>query len=269
MPININHRFLFYQAIATNGAKNPANNKKLTQFYTHLKQHPNMKNILIIGGSYGIGQALIEQLQTDYQLFVGCRTTIENATINYFAFDAMTDTLDLNLLPEKIDGFVYLPGSIVLKPFKNLKSLDFESDFQINFIKMIEVLQSILPRLQQAEFPSIVLFSSVGASVGMPFHTSVAASKAAIEGFAKAFAAEFAPKIRINVVAPSLTHTPLADKFLNNDLKMEKASERHPLKRVGQPEDLANMVSFLLSDKSSWITGQVFGVDGGMSSLKV
>jgi NAD(P)-dependent dehydrogenase (short-subunit alcohol dehydrogenase family) len=103
----------------------------------------------------------------------------------------------------------------------------------------------------------------------MPFHTSVAASKAAIEGFAKSFAAEFAPKIRMNVVAPSLTNTPLADKFLNNDLKLEKANERHPLRRVGQPEDLANMVSFLLSDKSSWITGQVFGVDGGMSAIKL
>lgn len=228
-----------------------------------------MKNILIIGGSYGIGQALIHELKEEYNLFVGCRTKINDPNIHYFNFDALNDNIDLSLLPEKLDGFVYLPGSIVLKPFKNLKSIDFETDFQINFIKMVNILQQILPKLQHAESPSIVLFSSVAAQVGMPFHTSVSASKAAIEGFAKSFAAEFAPKIRINVIAPSLTNTPLADKFLNNDIKLEKANERHPLKRVGQPEDLAHMVSFLLSDKSSWITGQVFGVDGGMSSLKI
>lgn len=228
-----------------------------------------MKNILIIGGSYGIGEALIKQLKNDNKLFVGCRTNIDDANINYFSFDALTDILDVSNLPESLDGFVYLPGSIVLKPFKNLKTADFEADFQINFMKMVEILQLILPRLLQSNAPSIVLFSSVAATVGMPFHSSVAASKAAIEGFAKSFAAEFAPKIRMNVVAPSLTNTPLADKFLNNDLKMEKANERHPLRRVGQPEDLANMVSFLLSDKSSWITGQVFGVDGGMSAIKL
>lgn len=228
-----------------------------------------MKNILIIGGSYGIGEALINQLKNDSQLYIGCRTAINDSKINYFNFDALNDTLDLDILPEKIDGFVYLPGSIVLKPFKNLKASDFEADFQINFMKMVNILQRILPNLQKSDAPSIVLFSSVAATVGMPFHTSVAASKSAIEGFAKSFAAEFAPKIRINVVAPSLTNTPLADKFLNNEVKLEKANERHPLRRVGQPEDLANMTTFLLSDKSSWITGQVFGVDGGMSSLKI
>lgn len=228
-----------------------------------------MKNILIIGGSYGIGEALIKNLENTNQLFVGCRTPTQSSKVNYFTFDALNDPIDLSQLPEALDGFVYLPGSIVLKPFKNIKPLEFEVDLQINFLKMVNVLQQILPRLQKSPAASIVLFSSVAATIGMPFHTSVAASKAAIEGFAKAFSAEFAPKIRINVIAPSLTNTPLADKFLNNDVKLEKANERHPMKRVGQPEDLANMAEFLLSDKSSWITGQVFGVDGGMSSIKI
>jgi NAD(P)-dependent dehydrogenase (short-subunit alcohol dehydrogenase family) len=123
--------------------------------------------------------------------------------------------------------------------------------------------------LNAAEQSSIVLFSSVAASMGMPFHTSVAAAKGAIEGFAKALAAEYAPKIRVNVIAPSLTDTPLAEKFLSNDEKKEKSALRHPLKRVGSTEDMAQMASFLLSEKSSWISGQIFHVDGGMSTLLV
>jgi NAD(P)-dependent dehydrogenase (short-subunit alcohol dehydrogenase family) len=172
-------------------------------------------------------------------------------------------------LPSQIDGLVYCPGSINLRPFKGLKIETFESDLQINFIDMVKVVQSILPQLTASNQSSIVLFSTVAASMGMPFHTSVAASKAAVEGFAKALAAEYAPKIRVNVIAPSLTNTPLADKFLNNEVKQEKSAERHPLKRFGQPEDLAQMATFLLSDNSSWITGQILHVDGGMSTLLV
>ena len=134
---------------------------------------------------------------------------------------------------------------------------------------MVKVLQSVLPKLTAAQQSSIVLFSTVAVGTGMPFHTSVAAAKGAVEGFAKALAAEYAPKIRVNVIAPSLTDTPLADKFLNNDVKKEKAAERHPLKKIGSAKDIAEMAAFLLSDKSSWITGQVFHVDGGMSTLSV
>jgi NAD(P)-dependent dehydrogenase (short-subunit alcohol dehydrogenase family) len=177
--------------------------------------------------------------------------------------------LDLSILPDVIDGFVYCPGSINLRPFRGLKLEAFEQDMQVNFFQMIKVLQNILPKLTASNQSSVVLFSSVAARMGMPFHTSVAASKAAIEGFAKALAAEYAPKIRVNVIAPSLTDTPLADKFLNNDVKKEKSAERHPLKRFGQPEDSASAAVFLLSDESSWITGQVMQVDGGMSSLIV
>ena len=230
-----------------------------------------MKNILLIGGSYGIGLAIAQELQNENNIFVASRTN-ENLTelnVTHIPFDASTDTLDTSKLPVILDGLVYCPGSINLRPFKGLKPEAFEADLQINFICLVKVIQGVLPNLTAGEQSSIVLFSSVAASMGMPFHTSVAAAKGAIEGFAKALAAEYAPKIRVNVIAPSLTDTPLADKFLNNETKQEKSAERHPLKRFGKPEDSAQMASFLLSDKSSWISGQIFHVDGGMSTLLV
>ncbi|MBN8566713.1 MAG: SDR family oxidoreductase [Flavobacteriales bacterium] len=230
-----------------------------------------MKNILLIGGSYGIGKTIAQLMQFDCNIYIASRTNehISDLRVNYISFDAETDTLDSSQLPTVLDGLVFCPGSINLRPFKGIKPETFESDLQINFINMVKVVQTVLPQLMASEQASIVLFSSVAASMGMPFHTSVAAAKGAIEGFAKALAAEYAPKIRVNVIAPSLTDTPLADKFLNNDVKKEKSAERHPLKRFGQPEDLAQMAEFLLSNKSTWITGQIFHVDGGMSTLLV
>ena len=230
-----------------------------------------MKNILLIGGSYGIGLAIAKELQFENNVYIASRSNENLADLKaiHIPFDASTDVLDSSKLPTAIDGLVYCPGSINLRPFKGIKPEAFEADLQINFISLVKVIQAVLPNLTAGEQSSIVLFSSVAASMGMPFHTSVAAAKGAIEGFAKALAAEYAPKIRVNVIAPSLTETPLADKFLNNDVKKEKSSERHPLKRFGQPEDLAQMAQFLLSDKSTWITVQIFHVDGGMSSLLV
>ncbi len=230
-----------------------------------------MKNILLIGGSYGIGLAIAKALANDNNVFVASRTAegLSDLNVTHLTFDAQTDTLDVSKLPAVIDGLVYCPGSINLRPFKGLKIETFESDLQINFIDMVKVVQTVLPQLTASNQSSIVLFSSVAASMGMPFHTSVAAAKGAIEGFAKALAAEYTPKIRVNVIAPSLTNTPLADKFLNNESKQEKSAERHPLKRFGQPDDLAQMATFLLSEKSSWMSGQILHVDGGMSTLLV
>lgn len=230
-----------------------------------------MKNILLIGGSYGIGFAIAKELQQENNLFIASRSNenLSGLQVTHIPFDAATDTLDISKLPAVIDGLVYCPGSINLRPFKGLKIEAFETDLQINFISLVKVIQTVLPNLTASEQSSIVLFSSVAAAMGMPFHTSVAASKGAIEGFAKALAAEYAPKIRVNVIAPSLTDTPLADKFLNNETKQEKSAERHPLKRFGKAEDSAQMACFLLNEKSSWISGQVFHVDGGMSSLLV
>lgn len=230
-----------------------------------------MKNILLIGGSYGIGHAIAKALQFECKVYIASRTfeNTDDLNVTHIPFDASTDSLDTSKLPEIIDGLVYCPGSINLRPFKGIKPETFEADMHINFFSMIKVIQTILPNLSASNQSSIVLFSSVAASMGMPFHTSVAAAKGAIEGFAKALAAEFTPKIRVNVIAPSLTDTPLADKFLNNDVKREKSAERHPLKRFGTADDLAQMATFLLSDKNSWISGQIFHVDGGMSTLLV
>ncbi len=230
-----------------------------------------MKNILLIGGSYGIGLALVKELQFDNNVFIASRTNenIADLNVTYIPFDAATDTLDITLLPESIDGLVYFPGSINLRPFRALKMEAFENDMQINFFNMVKVLQTVLPNLTASSQSSVVLFSSVAASMGMPFHSSIAAAKGAVEGFAKALAAEYAPKIRVNVIAPSLTDTPLANKFLNSEEKKEKSAQRNPLKKVGSAEDLAQTASFLLSEKSSWISGQIFHVDGGMSTLLV
>ena len=230
-----------------------------------------MKNILLIGGSYGIGLELAKELQQDNKVYVASRTNENLSELNviHITYDAASDTLDTSMLPEVIDGLVYCPGSINLRPFRGLKLETFESDMQINFFSMVKVVQSILPQLTASEQSSIVLFSSVAVKMGMPFHTSVAAAKGAIEGFAKALAAEYAPKIRVNVIAPSLTETPLAEKFLSTDEKREKSAQRHPLKRFGTTADIAQMANFLLSEKSSWISGQIFNVDGGISSLLV
>lgn len=230
-----------------------------------------MKNILLIGGSYGIGLAIAKELQFENKVFIASRTNenIADLHVTHIPFDATTDTLDTTKLPEVIDGLVYCPGSINLRPFKGLKPESFESDLQINFISLVKVIQTVLPNLTASNQSSIVLFSTVAVKMGMPFHTSVSASKGAIEGFAKALAAEYAPKVRVNVIAPSLTDTPLANKFLNSEEKKEKSAARNPMKKVGTSQDIAQMASFLLSEKSSWISGQIFHVDGGMSTLLV
>lgn len=229
-----------------------------------------MKNIVLIGGSYGIGLAIAEFMQKEYQLYILARTAPQTAIqATFIPFDASTDDFPLAQLPDTIDGFVYCPGSINLRPFRGLKMENFEQDMQINFFQMARCLQAAMPKLTNSTSASVVLFSSVAASMGMPFHSSIAAAKGAVEGFAKAIAAEYAPQLRVNVIAPSLTHTPLADKFLNSELKQEKANERHPLKRYGQANDMAQMAVFLLSENSSWMSGQVMHLDGGMSTLLV
>ncbi|MCR1026053.1 SDR family NAD(P)-dependent oxidoreductase [Cellulophaga baltica] len=227
------------------------------------------KNILLIGGSHGIGLSIAKTLHENHNVFIASRTkeALEDLSITHIPFDALTDELDTSLLPDTLDGFVFCPGSINLKPFKMMSLDTFHEDMELNFFSMVKVVKSIISKM--AENSSMVFFSTVAVGTGMPFHTSVAAAKGAIEGFAKSMAAEYAPKIRVNVIAPSLVNTPLAKRLLNNDKKIEMMSERHPLKRVGTPEDIAAISVFLLSDNSTWMTGQVVGVDGGMSSLNI
>ncbi len=228
-----------------------------------------MKNILLIGGSYGIGFSMAKQLASNYNVYIASRTKndLSNLNVTHISFDALNDELDISLLPDEIHGFTYCPGSINLKPFKMTSIDTIQEDMFLNFFGLIKVIKTIIPRM--AEGSSMVFFSTVAVGTGMPYHTSVAASKGAIEGFAKSLAAEYAPKIRVNVVAPSLVDTPLAKRLLSNERKQEMMAERHPLKRVGCAEDISNIAVFLLNTESSWITGQVIGVDGGISTLNI
>lgn len=227
------------------------------------------KNILLIGGSHGIGFEMAKTLQNNFEVYIASRTQEELHQLNvtHIPFDATTDELDTALLPEELHGFAYCPGSINLKPLKMLSMEVFRQEMELNFFSLVNVVKTIIPKM--VEGSSMVFFSTVAVGTGMPFHTSVAAAKGAIEGFAKSLAAEYAPKVRVNCIAPSLVDTTLAGRLLNNDKKKEMMSSRHPLKRVGEAQDIANLAVFLLSDKSSWVTGQIMGVDGGMSTLNV
>ncbi|MCY7362596.1 MAG: SDR family oxidoreductase [Ignavibacteria bacterium] len=232
-----------------------------------------MKNIIIAGAGKGIGLNTAEILNPQNNLITISRNStaeLENLNTKFYQLDVAKDNLDtINDLPEDIHGLVYCPGSINLRPFNRLTAQDFLNDFNQNVLGAVSLIQKILPNLKKANGSSIVLFSTVAVKLGMPFHSSIATSKAAIEGLAKSLAAEFAAaKIRVNVIAPSLTDTPLAGSLLSTDEKRDASAKRHPLQRIGNAEEIAQLVSFLLSDHSSWITGQIIGVDGGMGSLK-
>lgn len=228
------------------------------------------KNILIIGGSSGIGLALAEHLAPQNNVFIASRSgnAVQHLDIQHINFDATQDDLDTSQLPDVLHGFIYCPGSINLRPFKGLKLEAFQSDFEINVLGAIRSLKSVLTHLSASGNAAIVLYSTVAVQTGMPFHSSVAASKGALEGLTRSLAAEFAPKIRVNAIAPSLVNTPLASKFLNNEAKMDKANERHPLGRVGTAKEIAQATTFLLGEESSWMTGRVLQLDGGIGNLK-
>lgn len=230
-----------------------------------------MKNYLIIGGSSGIGKAIREQLISSGNNVYA--TYFQNDTFateeNYFSLDVRSEHPDLSFLPEVLDGFVYCPGAIDLKPFNRLKEASIIEDLNLQVMGAVRILQLILPKLKASGQGSVVLFSTVAVQTGFPFHAQVAISKGAIEGLTRSLAAEFAPTIRFNAIAPSLTNTPLAEKLLSSPEKIEANGQRHPLKRIGEAEDIAEAACFLLTDKSSWMTGQILHVDGGMSSLKI
>ncbi|MDF9797295.1 3-oxoacyl-[acyl-carrier protein] reductase [Catalinimonas alkaloidigena] len=231
------------------------------------------KNILIIGGTSGIGAALFERLmETEAIIFMASRKPPDervNKKVKHISLDVLSLGDELDEVPDELHGLVYLPGTITLKPFQGLKAENFLHDYEINVLGAIKVIEKCIKKLKGAGGSSIVLFSTVAAQLGLNYHTSVAAAKGALEGFGRSLAAEFASKqVRVNLIAPSLTDTPLAKNLLSSEDKKEASDQRHPIGRYGQPGDIANMAFYLLSDQSSWITGQVLHVDGGLSTLK-
>ena len=223
------------------------------------------KNIVLVGGNSGIGKAVASQLQENGATIFSYSRTGEGTA----AVDFSTDFEELPGLPEIIDGVVYCPGTINLKPFHRISIADFKQEMEVNFYGAIRLLQACLKGLKKSSSPSVVLYSTVSVQTGMGFHAGIASAKGAVEGLTRSLAAEWAPnKIRVNAIAPSLTETPLASALLSTPEKKEASDKRHPLGRVGRPEDIAEATVFLLSEKSSWMTGQILHLDGGMSHLK-
>jgi len=227
-----------------------------------------MKTIVIVGGSKGIGNAILNSLVNTHKIINISRTSPELSHPNlvHYNCDILKDELP-NI--ESLDGLVYCPGSINLKPISRLSLDDFKDDFEINVLGAVKSIQKYLDLLKKAEKPSIILFSTVAAKLGMPFHASIATAKSGIEGLVKSLGAELAPTIRINAIAPTVTDTELASKLLRNDKMIENITERHPLKKFLNPNEVAAMAEFLLSDKAASISGQTFEMDCGIVTFKI
>ena len=231
-----------------------------------------MKTYVVFGGSRGIGAALVSILLKDGHavLNVSRNDSEENhVNLSYHSLDVLEQNWDNLPALQEIHGLAYCPGSIDLKPLRRVSVEDMEEAMDVNLYGALKAIQWAYPVMRKTPNAAVVLFSTVAVSQGMPFHTVVASAKGAVEGFTKSLAAEFAPKVRVNCIAPSLTDTELAGDLLRDDKRREASAERHPLKRIGQREDIAHAAQYLLGEESSWVTGQILHVDGGMSSIRV
>lgn len=234
------------------------------------------QNFLIVGGSSGVGLA-IAQLLSDQgnQVWIASRSEPDlgpaaSDRLHYLKFDATRDSLPSEQLPDTLHGLVYSAGSIRLKPFTRLSDADFAEDFELNVMGAVRVLRELVERLKVApQGASVLFFSTVAVQTGMPFHASISAAKGALEGLTRALAAEFAPHIRVNAIALSLTDTPLASRLLATVDKRKMAEERHPLKHIGDPQEVARFAGTLLGEGGRWITGQIIHLDGGLSALRI
>jgi NAD(P)-dependent dehydrogenase (short-subunit alcohol dehydrogenase family) len=226
-------------------------------------------NYLIISAGSGIGMELKNSLlQKGHKVWATYNNSLIPAEEGLITqkLNVVDDEVNIEL-PEILDGFVYCPGAINLAPFHRIKAEDFELDYKLQVIGAVKTLQHALPNLKKGN-GSVVLFSTVAVGNGFNYHSCVSASKGAIEGLTRSLSAEFAPKIRVNCIAPSLTDTPLSEKFINSDSKKEANAKRHPMQRIGTVKDIVNGVEFLLNNENSWITGQVLKIDGGISTIK-
>ena len=227
-----------------------------------------MKTIVVIGGSKGIGLSIVKLLTPSHKVISISRSVsnIEHENLTHYSLDVLSGELpDIS----EVDGLVYCPGSINLKPISRLKIEDFKNDFEINVIGAVKAIQKYARVMKDSQHPSIVLFSTVAVKLGMPFHASIATAKAGVEGLVKSLGAEFAPKIRINAIAPTVTDTELAAKLLRNERMIENITERHPLKKFLSPDEVAEMALFLLSHKTASMSGQILEMDCGIVNFKI
>ena len=218
--------------------------------------------ILLVGASSDISMSLQNNFSSNYE-FISLSSNSDFSSIDNFNILDPATYLEI----DSIDGIVYFPGSINLKPFKRLSMDEFKKDYDINVLGVLNILKFYQSKLSIGA--SVVFISSVAASVGMPFHSSISMCKSSLEALARSLAAEWAPKVRVNCVAPSLVNTKLSERFFRNEKQQEQMNSRHPLNKTGNPEDISNAIEFLLSKKSSWVTGQILNIDGGISSLKI
>jgi NAD(P)-dependent dehydrogenase (short-subunit alcohol dehydrogenase family) len=227
-----------------------------------------MKNIVIIGGSKGIGNSILKQTVENNKVVNISRNLpeISHPNLTNYQLDVLSSELpDI----EQVDVLIYCPGSINLKPIMSLGIDDFRNDFEINVIGAVKSIQKYLPTLKKGSNPSIILFSTVAAKLGMPFHASIATAKSGVEGLVKSLGAELAPTVRVNAIAPTITETSLSSAILRNDRMKENMIERHPMKGYLAPEEVAGMANFLMSDNAKSISGQVFEMDYGIVSFKI
>ncbi len=227
-----------------------------------------MKTIIVIGGSKGIGNAILNRLVATNKIINISRTEpeLKHQNLTHYTCDILKDELPEI---ESVDGLIYCPGSINLKPFSRLSLDDFKEDFEINVLGAVKGIQNYLDALKKGQKPSILLFSTVASKLGMPYHASIATSKSGVEGLVKSLGAELAPTIRVNAIAPTVTNTDLASKLLRNDKMIENITDRHPLKKFLNPEEVADMAVFLMSDSAASLSGQIFEMDCGIVSFKI
>jgi NAD(P)-dependent dehydrogenase (short-subunit alcohol dehydrogenase family) len=239
-----------------------------------------MGTYIIIGGSGGIGNAISRRIKAAAQnvFLIGRNAqSLEALAVEIGAEHAVADVTDPSGLAKavaaagpSIDGLCYAAGTINLKPISRLTPEDFKRDFEVNALGAALAVQAALPALKASTNPSasVLFFSTVAVAQGFAAHASVGMAKGAIEGLVRSLAAELAPKIRVNAIAPSLTKTPLAKALTSNEQMANSIAALHPLQRLGEPDDVAALAALLLLPESGWITGQIIGVDGGRSTLR-